>query len=340
MILEADAASAGPGYVALSDGRRLDFGQVIVATGSRFMPPVFPGARKPGVSVLDGPEKYEGLRRACPSLDTALVTGGGYRALEVADRLSSRGAKVHLLISGWERDPPSQLALDVIADAAQERGVEARLGGVSKAVGEGRVEAAVVAGAVVPCDLIVVVPPRLPNPVRSKMRLGPGGGLEVDRTMRTSEPSVYAVGGCAELKGNAQGCGVLADVSSISGRIAGSNCAGTHRSIAGTLVDELQVFGLRWSRTTAFPRGARLGRGWETVDRRWGPGSACSIAHERGSEKVVGVEWVRPSTSPTAGLPPLTSGLTLESLAFGLGSSDISPISETARLGLREWPKS
>lgn len=338
--LSAEAVSAGAGYVALKDGRRLGFDFVIVATGTRFQPPSFIGARKPGVSVLDCPERYEELGRACPSLETVLVAGDGFRALEVADRLSRLGVAVRVLISGWERRPPSPLSLGVIAGAARERGAEVGSGGVSRALGNGRVEAAVVDGTVVSCDWLVVAPPRLPNPVRSKLRIGPGGGIEVDATMRTSEPSVYAAGGCAELRGDPPECGVLARVPSMSGRIAGSNCMGGDRSISGTVADELHAFGLRWSRTIAFPRPGAFPSDRETVDHRWGPEAACSITHERRGETVVAVEWVQPSSSPPAGLPPLGPGVTLETLAYGLGSSDISLISEAARLGLREWQRS
>ena len=340
-VLTAEAKSAGPSFVALSNGDRLRFDSIIVATGSRFKPVSLLGARKPGVYVLDGAEKYEELGRACPSIDEAVVVGEGYRGLEVADRLSSNGAKILLVISCWQYEAPAPLVVDVIEDAAQERGIEIQRGVVSRVVGNGRVEAVVACGSVTPCDTVVVAPLRMPNPVNSPLRLGQMGAFEVAGTMRTSEPSTFAAGGCAELKGGILGSGTLTAEPSLSGRIAGSNSAGSTHSIGGARIDELRVFGLGWSRIGK--RGGApvaFGNRADTVSRRWGPASACVITHERFSERVVAVESIQPSAASPAGLPPLEAGVSLEALAYGLGLSDISLISETARLGLREWRKS
>jgi NADPH-dependent 2,4-dienoyl-CoA reductase/sulfur reductase-like enzyme len=340
-VLNEEASAAGPGFVTLSGGSRLRFDCVIVATGTRFEPFALPGSRKAGVFVLDGADKYDQLGRACASMDVAVVVGEGYRGLEVADRLSSRGTRVRLMISCWQCEPPSPVVLEVIEDAARESGAEIKRGEISRVAGNGAVEAAVAGGSVVPCDAVVVVPPRTPNPVHASVELGHGGAIEVDRRMRASAPSVFAAGGCAELKGSAPGSLSLSAEPFLSGRIAGSNCAGSAHSIGGTRVDELRAFRLRWSRIG--PREgapAALSKQAATVSRRWGSDCACSIAHEKFTERVVGVESIQPWASSPAGLPPLAAGVTLEALAFGLGSSDISPISETARLGLREWPGS
>jgi NADPH-dependent 2,4-dienoyl-CoA reductase/sulfur reductase-like enzyme len=341
LVLTAEVRSAGPGYVVLTRGDRLHFDFIIVTTGARFGPVGFPGFRKAGVIVLDGEEDYAELGRASSSADRIIVVGEGYRGLEVAERLSGKGAKVLLLISCWQRSAPSQVALEVIEDVARDEGVEVRRGDVTKAVGNGRVEAAVAGGSVFPCDILAVVPPRAPSPIHSQLKLGRNGGVAVDGTMRTSESTMFAAGGCAELNGEALGSGSLDAEPSRSGRIAGSNCMGSRHSIGETRVDELHVFGLRWSRVRKRAgAGGAFGRPVEIVSRRWGQASACAIAHEKTSERVVLVESIQPSASSPAGLPPLVAGVTLEALAYGLGSSDISPISETARLGLREWPRS
>ena len=340
-VLTAEVKSAAPGFVTLSNGDSLQFDSIIVATGSGFKPVSMLGARKPGVFILDGPEKYQELGRACPSINEAVVVGEGYRGLEVADRLRTFGAEVLLMISCWQYEAPAPVVVDVIEDAARERGVEIQRGMPSRVVGNGRVEAVVAGGSVIPCDTVIVVPLRTPNPIPSSLRLGRMGAVEVDETMRTSAPSTFAAGGCAELKGSVLGSGTLAAEPSISGRIAGSNSTGSTRSIGAARVDELRVFGLGWSRMGR--RGGAFvpyGNGAEKVSRRWGPASACVITHERLSEKVVGVESIQPSSSSPAGLPPIAAGVTLEALAYGLGLSDISLISETARLGLREWRKS
>jgi len=327
--------------VALSNGDRIRFDSIIVATGNRFKPVFFSGARKPGVIILDGAEKYKELGSACPSIDEAVIVGEGYRGLEVADRLCSLGIRVLVMISGWQYAAPAPAVLDVIEDAARERGTEVQRGAISKAVGNERVEAVVAGGSVIPCDNVIVAPPRVPSPVHSPTRQGRLGAIEVDGTMRTSDPSIFAAGGCAELKESTRNSGTLAGEPSLSGRIAGSSSTGSTRSIGEARIDQLRVFGLGWSRIgrrAGIP--SSLGSQVEAVSRRWGPASACVITHERINERVVEVESIQPSQTSPAGLPPLAAGVTLEALAFGLGSSDISQISETARLGMREWRRS
>jgi NADPH-dependent 2,4-dienoyl-CoA reductase/sulfur reductase-like enzyme len=339
-VLEAEARSAGPRLVALSGGREFNFDAVILASGSRFEPASIPGARKQGVLFLDGAEKYQALGRACSDGREAVVAGEGYRGLEVAERLADRGVKVRVFVSHWEGGAPHPFPLDVIEDAAGERGVEIERGFVSKAVGDGRVEAVLVCGSVVPCDLLAIVPPRVPAPVRSGLTLGLVGGILVDRTMRAGD-SLFAAGGCAELKGAAPESAVLLREPALSGRIAGSNCMGSAYPIGGTRTEELRVFGLCWSRMgNRTPLLPDSGEGLETVGMRLGTDSACAITHEALGERVVRVESIQPSTAAHAGLPPLEAGVTLENLAFGLGSSDISPISEAASLVLREWRRS
>jgi len=340
LVMAAEARSAGPGAVVLSGGQKLTFDSVILATGARFLPSLFPGIRKRGVFVLDDAEKYRALGRACASVNEAVISGEGRTGLQVAERMSGRGVKVRLAISRWQFEPPSAVAFCVIEEAAQERCVEIQSGTVAGAVGDERVEAALVEGSVLPCDALVVVPPRAPNVVHSRLRLGREGAVAVNSAMRTSEPSVYAAGGCAELKTDA-GWRTLGSEASLSGRIAGSNCLGSAHSIGRADVVEIRVFGLRWLRIGMGSGGADLcGKKVATVSRRWGEASACSIVHEVSSERVLGVESVQPSSSHAAGLPPLDAGVTLEALALGLGSSDISPITETARLGLKAWQRS
>lgn len=65
--------------------------------------------------------------------------------------------------------------------------------------------------------------------------------------------------------------------------------------------------------------------------------SACTIAFERSTGRVLGVEAVETADAVPADVSSVASGsASLRTLAYG-GSSDISLVSETARLGLRTW---
>jgi hypothetical protein len=200
----------------------------------------------------------------------------------------------------------------------------------------------VLANRIAASSTVVVIPPRVPRVVHSDLRLGPEGGLEVDEAMRTSGSGVFAAGGCAELRDSTASYRTLEEDARLSGRLAGSNCVGARYALDGAPHEDIHAFGLRWTRVGIGPAASRdSGREVDTVSHRWGPATACSIVHEKVTERVVGVEWVQPEGAPQAGCPPLSSWVTLETLAYGgLGSTDISALSETARLGLSEWPRS
>jgi hypothetical protein len=157
--------------------------------------------------------------------------------------------------------------------------------------------------------------------------------------MRTGSPGVLAAGGCAEL-GSGLHPSTLEEEPRASGRIAGANSTGMNVMISGIRAWSCFVFGVRWSAYGLGPRSARkAGLDVSVVSERWGERSSCSLVYDRLNGYVVGAETVE---DPACQAPPLAAICqrgTLRSLAYdvGWGSSDISMVSETARLGLRAW---
>jgi len=96
---------------------------------------------------------------------------------------------------------------------------------------------------------------------------------------------------------------------------------------------EVLLFGLRWIRLKA--RWRVQPRSDRTAIGRNGEKTACEIVFDRKSGMVAGMEFVGEIGSRVMGEVPSTIDLNLRALAYGgTGSSDISLISETARLGL------
>ncbi len=330
----SEAKSAAPGALSTADGV-LRYDLLILATGSAFEPPDFQGSRKQGVFVLDSMRRYEELGWSSGSLGRIVVAGEGGRSLEVADRLSGSGRQLRVMISSWQRGRPSPSAWDVLSEAASQRGVSLSHGRLARVVGAERAEAVVADGEVVGCDSVVFVPRRKPRVLPARVRLGPRGGVLVGRTLASSDPTIYAAGGCAELQGVVRP-DVLDGEPSSSGRVAGANCTGDTLSLLPSTSAESIIFGLRWIRIrersspgrSAAPRALRVGR-------RWGRSSSCHIDFEPVSNRVVGIEMVKAAGSALIGQVPVSLERSLRSLAFaGLGSTDISLVSETARLGL------
>ena len=311
-----------------------------VATGSGFAPVAIPGHRKQGAWVFSSPEVYAGLGRLRSSVARVVVAGEGTRALQVADRLRGDGRIVQVAVSGWRHGPPGTDVFDVLRRAATERGVFIVAGTVSRAVGEGRVEAVIVGGTVVPCDAFVILPDRVPRPVPTDAEYGVCGGLSVDRAMHSSSSYMVAAGGCAELQRLNARARIFDEEPRLSGRIAGANAAGLGLQVGATVRWEVEAFNLRWSGVEVEPSFDGLRPYASTVSRCWGPESACSITFDRPRGRVSRVELVEPANVGTSEAPLLGSSTeTLRSLAYS-GSTDISLVSETARLGLQQWSNS
>ncbi|HYB07377.1 MAG TPA: FAD-dependent oxidoreductase [Nitrososphaerales archaeon] len=338
-----EVKSVGPGVAYGVRGPVAEFDFVVVATGSRFEPTRVPGQKKPGVTILDTVGRYAELGRMRDLISGVVVQGEGGHALQVSDRLCHGGAKVHLLISCWQHDAPSPAVYAAIKEAALQNGVSILQGDLSRAVGSGVVEAVVVGGEVIPCDCLVLVPRRVPRVVPLRAKSGPTGGILVDGTLSASSPSTYAAGGCAELGTGLPPFSTLEAETVMSGRIAGANATGQHITIDPFRYSEVVAFGQKWSRSGVGASFARtFGLVVDVVSRRWGPTSACTIVFETTSGRVVGVETVEEVGASSAGIPSgLSRVASLRRLAYeGLaGSSDISMVADTARLGLNQWSR-
>ncbi len=331
-----EASSATRGVLILSGGRAIHYDSLIVATGSIFEPQSFRGIRLPGVFLLDSPRGYAGLGESLPSACSAVVAGEGSRGIEVAERSAGRGRRVRVLTSHWHGGEPSPPVMGVLSSEAQRRGITITKGSVERALGRGSLEAVAAAGEVIACDTLAVVPRRIPRVIPTMAALGRSGGLLVGRDMRTTHPSVYAAGGCAELAAGTALSRVLDFEAALSGRIAGSNCTGGRHELGLVMSNQVMVFGLRWTRAGVDALSSRVaGLEVGSVGRRWSQTSACSIFFERPGGRVLGIDSIEPAEAPPPGALSIASGLSLRSLAYvGLGSSDISVVSDTARLGL------
>ena len=325
------------GEAVASNGSLFRADSLVLAAGSRFEPPVAQGLRKPGSFVLDSATRYKEFGAASASADQILVCGEGARGLQVAERLSVRGMNVSLMVSCWQPAKPSSPVLEVISDAARAREISLGSGNVQRIVGLARAEAAVAGGEVVPCEAFAFIPRRIPVTVPFAALPGRSGGVLVDRCLRAKVPGVFAAGGCAELDGSLPPGVALDGEPRLTGRAAGANSAGANVRISAVRSWCLTVFGLRWSRAgPGATTCGSLGMDLMEIGRRWHEDSACSLVYERNTGRVIGAEVVEPAGSPSAGLGCSASGsATLKSLAYGCtGSSDISVISDTARLGL------
>ncbi len=205
--VRAEAIAPGSRSVMFSDGTRLDYGQLILATGSRVRPLIGVDDTLGGVHYLRTIDDAKRLTRDLVPGKRVVVIGGGFIGLEVASSASKLGLSVTVV----ERQPAlleRALPADIAAAVERlhrEQGVEFRLGaGVSALVGSangnGNANRRVTAvglsdGAELPADVVVIGIGIIPN---TEIAEGAGAesadGVVTDEFGRTSVEGVWAAG--------------------------------------------------------------------------------------------------------------------------------------------------
>ncbi len=185
--------AAGPtGYDAL-----------VIATGSAaFFIPV-PGNDLPGVVGFRDMDDVETMLAAARRGGEAVVIGGGLLGLEAAAALKAQGMDVtvvHLMGHLMERQL-DEAAGYLLQKELESRGIRVLCNAHTRAIlGHDRAEAvALEDGRVIGADLVVMA-----AGIRPETRLAVDAGLHVERgivvddAMRTSDPSIFALGECVE----------------------------------------------------------------------------------------------------------------------------------------------
>ena len=190
--------------VALADGTTVPYEHLVLATGARNRTLSCPGAELPGIQGLKTLHDAEALHRALPGARNVVVIGAGFIGLEFAAAARAHGA--HVTVLEFAPRPMGRaltpLMGDWFADFHAAQGVGLRLGeGIASfaAGADGRVAAAVsTTDTSYPADLVVVGIGVVPNDaLAADAGLETGNGVVVDGALRTSDPSILAVGDCA-----------------------------------------------------------------------------------------------------------------------------------------------
>lgn len=258
-----DASAATVQVKDLSTGRTRQepYDRLLLATGVSAIRPEWENISAAGVHVLreipDGQAIEASLQAGAKR---AVIVGGGYIGLELAEALSLRGLKVVVLesapqVAGRGLDPELRPR---VQEELERHGVEVRTGvrvqGLS-AKG-GHVTGVLTDAGQVRADLVVVAVGVRPNVELARsagVRLGQTGAVRVDRRQRTSVEGIWAAG---------DNCQVLHRVTrrqvhvplglsaNRMGRVAGVTMAGgeaTFPGVTGTAI--YRVFDLSVART-------------------------------------------------------------------------------------------
>jgi nitrite reductase (NADH) large subunit len=182
-------------------GEAIDYDALVLATGSSPLVPPIPGVGKRGVFVYRTIEDLDAILARCSSARRAAVIGGGLLGLEAARAVHDAGIETHVLELA-PRLMPRQLdaaGAALLEASIRKLGVVVHLGvQIAALAGDGAVDRIELAGAdPIEVDLVIIsagIRPRDELARQAGIAVGPRGGIAVDDALRTSDPSVFAIG--------------------------------------------------------------------------------------------------------------------------------------------------
>ncbi len=245
------------------------FDLLMVATGAVPIRPDLPGADAAnifGVQVLDD---AVAIRRALDEQGPrkAVVVGGGYIGIEMAEAFKLRGLDVAVVEQ--EQHPMTLLDRDIgelVTRGVRALEIEFHPGHAVEGfeTSGGNVTAVVTGDVTIPADIVVLglgVAPNASLAREAGIEIGPSGAIKVDRQMRTSVDGIWSAGDCAEKFHLVSRRGVaipLGTHANKEGRVAGINIGGGYETFPGVLGTAVtKVCGLEVARTGLNEREAR-----------------------------------------------------------------------------------
>jgi nitrite reductase (NADH) large subunit len=191
------------GCVVSRRGTESFYDRLLIATGSTPALPQVPGCDLPGVVTFRDIKDVEDMVAAARAHTHAVVIGAGLLGLEAANGLRCRGMDVtvvhiHELLMERQLD---RVAAGMLQHSLQQRGIKFHMPARTRRfLGDLRVSGVSFEdGSELRADLVVVAIGIRPNvALADAAGLKVGRGILVDDMMRSSDPSIYAVGECIE----------------------------------------------------------------------------------------------------------------------------------------------
>ncbi len=221
------------------------YDKLIMSTGSSPVVPPIPGADDPDVITLWNIPDMDRIKgRVDAGIKSAVVVGGGFIGMEVAENLIERGVETHLVELQPQVLPPIDKEMaSMLSDTMAKHGVKLHLNTKATEIvrnPEG-LTVKLEDGESVSAGLVVMAVGVRPNSELAKaagLETGERGGVKVNDRLQTSDPDIYAVGDVIEVNDfvlNHPAMIPLAGPANRQARIAVNNIFGADETYKGSL---------------------------------------------------------------------------------------------------------
>ena len=191
--------------VSLDDGRTIRFDKLLIATGSQPNRFGWPGQSLKQVQGLYSLQDLEKLEEDLPTVQQAVIVGGGLIGVELAEMLHSRKRQVTILCrekNYWDNVLPTEEA-KLVTKVIRTHGIDVRLSTeLQRIVGDtnNNVKGVELKNAEqISCQFVGLTAGVSPNiDLIKPTSIAYEKGVLVDNSFRTSVKDIFAVGDCAE----------------------------------------------------------------------------------------------------------------------------------------------
>ncbi len=183
------------------------YDDLVLSPGAEPLRPPIPGIEHPQIFTLRNIPDTDRIKAAVDAgAGSALVVGGGFIGLELAENLRRRGLDVTLVELLPQVLPPLDPEMATpLHDELTSNGVALHLSDGVTAFEDvdGRVRATLKSGATIDTDIVALsvgVKPESGLAREAGLNVNPRGAIVVDDHMRTSDPKIYAVGDAVQVR--------------------------------------------------------------------------------------------------------------------------------------------
>ena len=287
------------------------YDKLVIASGASPIRPDLPGLDLPQVFFMRTPDDAVALRDAVEAggIKKAVVVGGGFIGLEIAENLNAMGVRCNVLdmashvLPGFDSEIQEYVE-NHLADMGINTMTGTRFEGV---LGDGRVEKVQTGKRALKADAVVLSIGIRANTAflaDTGIEMAPNRTILVDDHMRTNDPDIYAVGDCAMVKNRITGKDAwspMGSTANIAGRVAAENIAGGDAFYSGAMgtavchLPELNVGKTGLSEAQAKEAGYDAVSVLTVVDDKahYMPGAGnfiIKLVADRASRRILGVQ--------------------------------------------------